>query len=139
MAHRDEINYLAGLLDEYQDWQASLNYPDNSAQAFLEERERARLARNAEAVLLFIADLREELAAVNSGTPVAAVNTVEYLLNAVVGDPEVEEWFEPEAEEVTVTTQTLAGDVINEVTNKGKAPLQSYNSEEGYYEDEEPR
>lgn len=133
MARHDEIDYLAEVLDEYQDWQASLNYPDNSAKAFLHERERERLAHNAEAVLLFLDDLGKE------NFDIAAegiVNTVRYLLDAEVGDPEVEEWFEPETEEVTVTTQTLTGDVINEVTSKVK--VQSYNSEEGYYEDEEP-
>ncbi len=132
------IDKQAELLEDYIDWRAAQDYRERTPEAFLQERETGRLARNAEAVLLFLEDWRQENIRDEDRLDAGALSSVVgYLLNAEVGDPEVEEWFEPETEEVTVTTQTLTGDVINEVTSKVK--VQSYNSEEGYYEDEEPR
>lgn len=117
----------AALLEEYLDWTAGQRYRDEGINTFLKERETNRLARNAEAVLLFLDDWQEEnVGAENPSQDADGLSAVvRYLLNAEVGDPEVEEWFKEPA-----TTEEIVNKIISEPT------LTSYNSEEGYYEDE---
>lgn len=74
------------FLQAYDDWKAQNQWPDTSAERFVQTLEDQRLVRNASATLKYLEDTEGQ-----SGEEVT--NTVWYLLNAEVGNPEIEEWL----------------------------------------------
>lgn len=74
------------FLEAYEDWKAQNQWPDTSPATFVESMETQRLVRNASATLKYLEDTEGQ-----SGEEVT--NTVWYLLNAEVDNPEVNEWL----------------------------------------------
>lgn len=77
------------ILEEFRDWSV-LQTSSGEVEDFLEYLREKTLARNAQATLNYIAEMRDE---VLSGGDMPDALTIENLLNAPFNDPDVNAWL----------------------------------------------
>lgn len=104
------------ILEEFRDWSV-LQTSSGEVEDFLEYLREKTLARNAQATLNYIAEMRDE---VLSGGDLPDALTIENLLNAPFNDPDVNAWLgDVKAKEQLVAESNVGmSNVINLVTKR---------------------